>query len=487
MRKLTLIAIAIVLIALSFHAVPVVAQPTGPPSQQDIQKMITDASTTDPDIERYLPRWKILEADLKVKIATYFKLEGQQVSESDSMVVTSAFQKPGSSDLPDLLSIRVGPSAVLSGGQTIRKNLGDGLYQQILERNYAHLMIEPETPVNSKPPERIGYVMQPGSARQFVAASAFRQVVLIGSTGARLEHWIGNDEIGYHFWSSGQAKGMITYPVIPLTDVELRAKGVPDILTVQLGAAYRLKIGQSSNDFLGGAISARKLNGSLGAKAFAHIDYRLPQVNDIGFAVNAEVPFSKLEPELANMNDGSVVWGIDSAKIDPPSQRFTKIKEAYFLRTVAQGMFFWETWLNDYEHFFRISVGASYQEIAKGMFARLPVPGGPASALVPVRIPADTEKLADGVIYNGLIHPTDVQDWIYAKVEYMNQSGFPFGLSAQLANRNLLLAGYIPVIPNWLFVEAKYSTPILRDSPAPWEQRSFFMISPILRFKISGD
>ncbi|HVZ38740.1 MAG TPA: hypothetical protein VHI13_05650 [Candidatus Kapabacteria bacterium] len=485
MRKLTLIAIAIVLIALSFHAVPVAAQPTGPPSQQDIQKMITDASTTDPDIERYLPRWKILEADLKVKIATYFKLEGQQVSEGDSMIVTSAFPKPGSSDLPDLLSIRVGPTAVLSGGQTIRKNLGEGLYQQILERNYAHLMIEPETPVNSKPAERIGYVMQPGSARQFVAASAFRQVVLIGSTGARLEHWIGNDEIGYHFWSSGQAKGMITYPVIPLTDVELRAKGVPDILTVQLGAAYRLKIGQSSNDFLGGAISSRLLNGSFGAKAFAHIDYRLPQVNDIGFAINAEVPFSKLEPETANMNDGSVVYQLVGERLTPPTQKLTTVKEGFFLRTIAQGMFFWETWLNDYEHFFRISLGASYQEVASGMFAVKDRNGN----LVPLAIntPADEAKAADGIIYNGLIHPTDVQDWIYAKVEYMNQSGFPFGLSAQLANRNLLLAGYIPVIPNWLFVEAKYSTPILRDNPAPWEQRSFFMISPILRFKISGD
>ena len=92
--------------------------------------------------------------------------------------------------------------------------------------------------------------------------------------------------------------------------------------------------------------------------------------------------------------------------------------------------------------------------------------------------------LGDAVMYRDLIHPTEFEDWLYAKVDYLNQSGFPFGISAQLANRNLLVSGFIPVIKNWLFLEAKYSTPLLRDEPAPWEYRSFFMISPILRFEL---
>ncbi|MEZ4786212.1 MAG: hypothetical protein R3F28_19310 [Candidatus Kapaibacterium sp.] len=66
----------------------------------------------------------------------------------------------------------------------------------------------------------------------------------------------------------------------------------------------------------------------------------------------------------------------------------------------------------------------------------------------------------------------------------MNQSDFPFGVSAQLANRNLLLTGFVPVVPNWLFLQAKYSTPLLRSEAAPWEQNPFIVISPVLRFML---
>ncbi len=355
----------------------------------------------------------------------------------------------------------------------------------MLERNYAHTVIEPARPFTPSPPVRIGYVMEPGISKQFIAASAYRQVVLVGATGARIEHWIGNDEIGYHFWSSGQGKALISYPVIPLDNPELRAFGVPDILMVRIGAAYRLKFGSPTDQFLGGAISPRKLNGSLGAKAVAHVEYRLPQLNDLGFAVRAEVPFGKLVDERANVNDGSIVTTRE-ARGTTTAEKFDTVRAAYFLRTVAQGSIFWETWLNNFEHFFRVSIGGSYQEVARSVIAiDRGKTSGPLIEQVVNR--KDSTEYPVGVIYKNLTHPTEVQDWLYAKVEYMNQSGFPFGLSAQLANRNLLLAGYIPVIPNWLFVEAKYSTPILRDQAAPWENRSFFMISPILRFAIGSN
>lgn len=484
MRKLTLIAPAVVLFALSFHAIPAVAQ-NGPPTLAEIERMLDSAKMIDPEIERYLPRWKVQEADLKIKIAQYFKLEGIPVKETDSMIVTATFARPGQDQ--ELISIRAGAVGALSGTQQIRRSLGDAIYTSIRERNYAHTVIEPATPSPETQPERIGYVMQPGTAKQFVAASAYRQVVLIGATGARLEHWIGNDEIGYHFWSSGQAKGLVTYPVIPLTDPDLRAKGVPDILTVQIGAAYRLKFGQAGDDFLGGVISPRKLNGSIGAKAVARVDYRLPQLNDIGFSVNAEIPFNKLTPEFTNVADGSIVSQFVPAKLTPgPGTARDTVAEAYFLRTVAQGSVFWETWLNDYEHFFRISVGASYQEIGRAAIAGDTDLDGNLEIINYAKPGADN-IYPDGIVYTGLVHPTELKDWLFAKVEYLNQSGFPFGMTAQLANRNLLLSGYIPVVPNWLFLEAKYSTPILRDSPAPWEQRSFFMISPILRFKIGSN
>ncbi|MDB5035292.1 MAG: hypothetical protein JWQ98_2533 [Chlorobi bacterium] len=488
MSKFVLIALAVVLVSLGTHSTPASAQ-GGAPTLREIQAMIDSAKTLDPEIERYLPRWRIQEADLKIKIAAIFSSDGLPIKETDSMIVTATFPRPN--EAQELLTLRAGASGVVSGKDAIRRYVGEALYRQILARAYAHTVIEPASPLTESQKDRIGSVFYPSVARQFVAVSAFRQAVQLGTTGARLEHLIGDDEIGYHFWSSGQGKAAISYPIIRLDNPDLRAKGVPDILSIMLGAAYRLKFGTPSDNFLGGVITPRLLNGTIGAKALTHVEYRLPQVNDIGFSLHAEVPFGKMQQgEEVDLSEAGVVNapGI-YAFVKDKRPTVDTVLSAYFLRTVAQGTVFWETWLNDYEHFFRISLGASYQEVEWSALAKL---SATTNQYEHVHLGKDGAILGTdnkAAIPNGvenlrLIHPTELQDWIYAKVEYLNQSGFPFGMSAQLANRNLLISGFIPVIPNWLFLEAKYSTPILRDQPAPWESRSFFMISPVLRIKI---
>lgn len=474
MSKPVLTALAAALFVLSFDSVHVAAQP---PSLAEVQRMYDSATTTDPEIERYLPRWRINEADLKIKLANYFKLVGMSVSETDSMIVTATFPDPETRE-QDILTIRAGNRAVLTGGQKIREEIGEILYNTVLDRQYAHSVIEPAIPLTTDGPERIPSVLSPSTARQFVAVSAFRQAVQLGTTGARLEHQLGNDEIGYHFWSSGQGKALLHYPIIRLQDPGLRAAGVPDVLTIMLGAAYRMGFGNPTDGFLSGVIQPRKLNGNIGAKAVARVEYRLPRVNDIGFMLHTEIPFNKLEGgDVTDLSNGSLVRFAQAVGARGTDTQMV----SYHLRTVAQGGVFWETWLNDYEHFFRISLGASYQEVARGAL------GIVEEGRVITFSGANRElalRPATGVVYQGLIHPTEAEDWIYAKVEYLNQSGFPFGLSAQLANRNLLLDGFIPLLPNWLFIQAKFSTPVLRDNPAPWEQDSFFMISPILRFHL---
>jgi hypothetical protein len=444
------------------------------PTERELKEDIRDLTTLDPEIERYLPRWRILESDLKIKIAQYFSYTGVPVRESDSMIVTATFPDPAS-NAQELLSLRVGESqaAVISGTDKLRNELGNRIYDEILRRDYQHIVIEPAVPVTESPRDRMPNVFYPATARQFVAISAFRQSVQLGRSGARLEHMLGNDEIGYHFWTSGQGRAWAHYPIIPLTDPGLRARGVPDILSIDLGVGYRMKFGSPDDNFLGELISPRKLNGAIGPKAYTRIEYRLPQINDLGFAINAEIPFNKMVSPQEVRADGAIVRTLEA------TGRLDALPTAYFLRTVAQGNLFWENWLggdDSYEHFFRVSLGVSYQEIARATVVN--VVGGVPEPVDPV------EALGDAVVYRDLIHPTEFEDWLYAKVDYLNQSGFPFGLSAQLSNRNLLLSGFIPVIKNWLFIEAKYSTPLLRDQPAPWEYKSFFMISPILRFEL---
>lgn len=438
----------------------------GQPTRNDLLQNIRDVETLDPSVEQLLPRWKILEADLKIKLAQIFQLDGKSVSASDTFVVTATFPKNGSQDL---LVVRVNDQLLInpsiSGTSTIREYLGANLYQEILARNYAYQAIPPATPITESGPERTYSVLYPTNSRQFIAISAFRQAVQIGTTGARIEHWIGTDEIGYHFWSSGQGKVFLNYPIIRLNDPDLRAKGVPDILTLNVGAAYRLKFGEVGNDGLSGLVAPRNLNGSLGGKILGHIDYRLPEANNFGFFFHAEVPFSRRDTATVSRTGVTILKELKAR----PSILDSFNYNGYFLRNVVQGAVFYEDWLNAYEHFFRISLGISYQDVLRM-----------------TNKTKDETSLDLSLEPSQLYHPSEVQDWLYAKVEYLNQAGSPFGASAQLSNQNLLIQGFFPVIANWLFIELKYSTPLLRNNAEPWERSSFFMASPILRFDISG-
>lgn len=313
----------------------------------------------------------------------------------------------------------------------------------------------------------------------------FRQAIQIGTSGARLEHLIGSDEVGYPFWTGGQAKALIDYPIIRQSDESLRALGVPDILKFSLGIGYRLKFGQESDGGIAEVFAPRLLNGAVGAKAIVRAEYRLPQVNDLGVGLYTELPLNKRTGAEDVEGTEVVVWQPGEIRL----RSLIPVREAYFLRTVAQGNVFWETWLDNYEHYLRFSLGASYQEVAIGALrvdTNYLDPDGetlrsPQGVVQPFG--ANPRGFSTNVRYTGLDHPDEVSDWIYAKIEYLNQSDFPFGVSAQLANRNLLLNGFVPIVPNWLFLQAKYSTPLLGEAK-PWEQEPVIVVSPILRFML---
>src|SRR5687768_13801883 len=207
-RNLIGVYAAAILLALCATSSDVFAQP----DKSELQKDVRDLTTLDPEIERYLPRWKILESDLKIKIAHYFNITGVPVHESDSMIVTATFPDPAT-NAQELLSLRVGESqsAVISGTDRLRNELGVRLYDDIMRRDYQHVVIEPAIPLTENPRDAMPNVFYPGTARQFVAISAFRQTVQLGKSGARLEHMLGNDEIGYHFWTSGQGRAWAHY------------------------------------------------------------------------------------------------------------------------------------------------------------------------------------------------------------------------------------------------------------------------------------
>lgn len=120
------------------------------PTKDELKEDISDLTRLDPDIEKLLPRWNVLEADLKIKIAQAFKLDGVPVRETDVVTVSATFARPNAEQ--QLLTIRMGENnnAIITGTQKIRGTIGEDLYQQLLSRSYALSDIEPEIPTTKQ-------------------------------------------------------------------------------------------------------------------------------------------------------------------------------------------------------------------------------------------------------------------------------------------------------------------------------------------------
>ena len=98
----------------------------------------------------------------------------------------------------------------------------------------------------------------------------------------------------------------------------------------------------------------------------------------------------------------------------------------------------------------------------------------------------DVKNFASYIEPNGIdglktYKPNEFGDWVFAKAEYRNQAIWPFGLSIQYSNQTMLGRVYVPLV-NWLYIEAKVAT-LLRGA-RPYENKTFFIISPVLRLTI---
>jgi|GEM_PF-2182478 len=496
-RRMLPVLFALVPLALSSLHAQIVRDPA---VGGDPIKRLTNIS---PDVFPYLPQWRIVEPSIKVQVAVSL---GGGVKASDSILVMADLPTEGQQQNLQILQVKRGdaPIRTVTGKTEILDILGEKIYQDILSRSYDLALYPTEVPVREAQTERTYNVMEPIVADQFIAASLYRQLVKLSSVGngrtgrpIYLEQLIGNDEIGYHFWSSGQGKVMIHYPIIPLNDPQAIANGLPDPLTVKLGIAYRVKFGQMEGDIKPTLpFSPRLLNGSNGVKATGRIEYRFPffgnsSNTEFGATLNFELPAGRGTDSLTHSRDVSesgfaTIQGerfIDSLKTRPGrppvagDTLFVTTNGMYSLRNVAQGGFFGGVWLDNYQHLFRLTLGVSYTDVLQYREND--------KALRVLDAEADPKATVAYTPYQ-LYHPQEWYDWVYAKLEYLNQSGYPFGLSAQLANSTMLVSGFLPVFPNWLFLEAKFSTPVFRDR-RPWEQQPFVTISPVIRISLGHD
>lgn len=437
--------------------------------------MLTALKTVDPGIVGYFPRWEVCEPNLQAQIAQTFRLYGRPNDRLDpNRIRVTAAPKSDPSEPFTLLLVECGDEVfVASEIDQYMKKLNVMLTEP--SRPYCYRDMKKDEPPSAAQSEAIIDFMRPTNVSHSISVSAFEQSLKIGSSGFWLRHVMGTDQIGYQFWSSGENHIILQRPLYINDDVETR-KPIPYLINAYLGAGYKLR-GALENRLLD-FIPARRLN-SVPGKGLIGFDLHAPFHPQFGISVNLDLKagsvdtsanvdttiYASYAPTAARRNEmiAARVSGLDVNRVVP------------VLGTTGQVALFYNWWLDPAkpENFFRVDLGVNYTEFNEFGYVTSTAGG------------FRTTKLITNRATLGYIGLREFSDWVYAKIEYRNQSDFPFGVGLQYSNQMLMARGYLPLFGQWLYLEGKYSTSMRSaDNLRPWELKNFFMVSPVLRLNI---
>ncbi len=461
--------------------------------ESEILESLTDI---DPEIKQYFPRWKVCEQDLMVQIYTAFVQMGYNKADLDmnNIQIMAAPREWG--DVPyDILMISCGEPMPENSMNTveIESTLSDfllgvlsgeyyytgelrGEVKPFASRDYCYEDIPVSLPLMDVQKDVVtNFLLRPSDAQQAITLSLFEQTVKIGETGFWLTSQLGNDDIGYHFWSAGEAKVMLQRPLYGNDDDATR-RVIPFLINAHLGGAYKITSGIGDGNTLLSWVKGRTLNSDPGGKLIGGIDFHMPFHPQAGVTFNVEVPLKGLETQ--GIDEGAFGYMmmpedqiVEFADGDPRALTSRITKVAPMLRTTGRFSLFYNWWIDKQkpENFIRFDFGVNYSEVVEMAYYR-----------------DDTLAVSflskDGITGLRTYKNSEAADYIFAKIEYSNQAAFPFGISAQISNQIFMGRLYIPLLSPWLYIEGKYATP-LRDA-RPYEIENFFMISPVLRLTI---
>lgn len=468
----------ITILAICFIALPILKIDAAAQKNKNMS-LVDSLKTIDSDLRKYFPRWKVCEPDLCTKIYEAFVQLGfdKRLLDKQNIEVLAAPKKPKEKYF-EILLISCGESSLNSmqiaeNIRTLERIISGQRFATSKEakertditdyRNYCLTDIPPENPLKDVQAKEIIDWFRPTSSSQSISVSLFEQSLKIGETGAWIHSIIGNDAIGYPFWTGGEAKLLFETPLYQNTGSN--RKTLPYLIMANLGFGYRLKGGLNEESTALSWIPDRLLNSGPGGKFVAGFDFNLPMHTNLGIHFNTEVPTKKLITEgIDKTKDGYSFFPAENVNHEDPSRNITEV--APILRVNGQASLFYNLWVDEFnpEHYFRFDLGMQYSEIQE-------------YALINDQTGAFLTK--DSISGLKLYKPNEFGDWLYAKVEYRNQGAFPFGLSAQYSNQIFLGRVYMRIIGDWLFLEGKYATPL--RGVRPFEKENFFMVSPVLR------
>ncbi len=426
---------------------------------------LANLKSVDPGLLPYFPRWSVCEPNLQLQIFQVFKLDGRSADNLDmrSIQITSAPIKDPKNPEYNILLVECGKEKMTADQvESKLKSLIPLLINP--KRPYCHQ----DVPVASAPSQAqieaiTNYLEMPTNATHSYSLSAFEQTLKIGKEdGYWIRSQIGTEGAGMPFVSAGEAKVVVQHPLYVNEDPATR-KAIPNLLHFHIGMGYRLQ--DTSNGALS-FVPQRRMNAGYGGKGIFGFDFHAPFEPNFGITFHVEVPLQGIDT-LKTIERSTYAAYFRENPLSPRDPMIV----APLLRITGNTGIFYNWWLDPEspENYVRFDLGVNYTEVREVAVNQL---GGSSG---PFTLNDKTEGLR-------FFHPTEFLDWLYAKVEYRNQSTFPFGLSAQFSNQIFLGRLYLPLLGQWLYLDARYSIP-LRSESRPFDQ-SVFMVSPVLRLNI---
>jgi hypothetical protein len=440
--------------------------------------ILSSIQTIDPEILKYFPRWTVCQPEMQVKIQQAFTRLGFPANMLDinRITVTAA---PKTGDYIQIILIQCGAATIKKADIS---KIGKVSAELSAKETYCYKDVPlTDLPDKDQRDAIINYKM-PTNTTHSIVLSGFEQALKIGNedVGFWIVNKLGTDEIGYHFWSAGEAKTILQRPLIKNDDKDSKI-AIPFLVNAKLGYGYRLNNEVATKDFLN-IIPDRKLSIAQGGKFIAGLELFAPFHPQAGINFNLELPLQPVR--RANTVDissyrkfalGEERFEIEDETgiIDPTLSADDRRNVVPILRATGQVTLFYNWWIDEKaDNFFRADAGISYAEVREAAIFKSSLPENRFFDYLGF----DAENL---MTYK----PNEFTDWLYLKLEYRNQKDFPFGMSVQYSNQIFLGTAYVPIFGEWLYLEGKYSTPLTREA-RPYELKNFFMISPVLRLTI---
>jgi hypothetical protein len=277
--------------------------------RERMERMLASLNAVDSVYKVHYPTWVVQDADLRERIYRTFRMRYTDVP-SDTTVTVVA-----NPDADEILEISIG--SVVMGRRDTHVNLSDSLHKEILAAKYPMRVINP---IPVKPRAYLLFGSRPKFAA--ISVSAFGAGLLF-SDGRGVEVKLGHEEIGYHFWSTG----------------DFRAMAVFEQLKIGLIIPFRYGRTEVANpEPL--SIRPRRLSGAKGVSG--EFDYPFSS-QLVGARLSVGELNSVSNPEL-----------------------LTNLQQFYYIHTIAQLFYSRQEMFSAGEHLFTFTGGLGYHQIALG-------------------------------------------------------------------------------------------------------------------------